>query len=68
MLMLLLFSHIQLCDTVARQAPLSKGIPRQEQWSGLSCPLPGDLPNLGAEPMLPAVAGGFFPTQPPGKP
>ena len=38
---------------------------RQEYWSGLPCPLPGDLPNSGTEPtsvMSPALAGGFFTT------
>ena len=33
--------------TVAQQAPLSMGFPRQEYWSGLPCPPPGDLPNPG---------------------
>jgi len=37
--------------TVARQAPLSMGFPRQEYWSGLSFPPPGDLPDPGIEPM-----------------
>ena len=36
--------------TVARQAPLSMGFSRQEYWSGLPCPPPGDLPDLGIEP------------------
>ena len=36
--------------TVARQCPLSMGFSRQEYWSGLPCPPPGDLPNLGIEP------------------
>ena len=36
--------------TVARQAPLTMGFSRQEYWSGLPCPLPGDLPSLGIEP------------------
>ena len=35
--------------TVAHQAPLSMGFSRQEHWSGLSCPPPGDLPDLGIE-------------------
>ena len=39
--------------TVARQAPLSLGFPRQEYWSGLPFPLPGDLPNPGIEPEVP---------------
>ena len=50
---------------VAHQAPLSMRFSRQEYWSGLSCPLPGDLPYLGMEPtslMSPALAGGFFTT------
>jgi len=39
------------------------GFSRQEYWSGLPCPLPGDLSDLGIEPeslMSPALAGGFF--------
>ena len=36
--------------TVARQAPLSMGFPRQEYWSGLSFSHPGDLPDPGIEP------------------
>ena len=36
--------------TVAHQAPLSMGCPRQEYWSGLPFPSPGDLPNPGVEP------------------
>ena len=44
---------------------LSMGFSRQEYWTGLPCPPPGDLPNLGTEPvslMSPAWGGGFFPT------
>ena len=43
-------SHVPLCATLrtaARQAPLSKGFSRQEYWSGLPYPPPGDLPNPG---------------------
>ena len=40
----------------------------KEYWSGLSCPPPGDLPDLGIEPTSPALAGGFFTTEPSGKP
>ena len=45
------FSHVRLCDpwTVAHQAPLSMGVSRQEYWSGLLCPPPGDLPDWGIE-------------------
>ena len=56
--------------TVARQAPLSMRFPRQESWSGLPCPPPGDLPDPGIEPTSvasPALAGGFFITASPGK-
>ena len=56
--------------TVARQALLSMGFPRQEYWSGLLFPPPGDLPNPGIEPMAPMLAGGsggFFTTEPPWK-
>ena len=59
------FSHIQLFNilwSVARQAPLSMGFSRQEYWSGLPCPPPGDLPHPGMEPTSPALAGGFFTT------
>ena len=44
------------------------GFFRQEYWSGLPCPSPGDLPDSGIKPVLPALAGGFFTTEPPGKP
>ena len=50
---------------VAHQATLSVGFPRQEYWSGLSFPTPGDLPELGMEPLSPmsrALADGFFTT------
>ena len=46
-----------LCDpwTVAHQAPLSMGFSRQEYWSGLPLPTPGDLPDPGIEPRSPAL-------------
>ncbi|ELR60425.1 hypothetical protein M91_18992, partial [Bos mutus] len=47
------------------QAPLSMGFPRQEYWSGLPFPTPGDLPDPGIKPaslVSPALAGGFFTT------
>ena len=56
--------------TVARQAPLSMGFPRQAYWSGLPFPSPEDLAHPGIEPqslVSPALAGGFFTTKPPGK-
>ena len=63
------FSRVRLFVTpwtVARQAPLSMGFSRQEHWSGLLCPLPGDLPDPGIEPTSLkslALAGGFFTTR-----
>ena len=66
--MLNCFSHIQLFATpwtAAHQTPLSMGLSRQEYWSGLPCPPPGDLPDSGIKPMClasPALAGGFFTT------
>ena len=67
LLLLSHFSHIRLFAapwTVARQAPLSMGLPRQEYWRGLPLPSSGHLPNSGTEPVSPVVAGGFFTTEP----
>ena len=67
------FSRVRLFVspwTVAHQAPLSMGFSRQDFWSGLPCPPPRDLPDPGIRPtslMSPALAGGFFTTEPPGK-
>ena len=44
------------------------GFSRQEHWSGLPLPSPGDLPDPGIEPASPELAGGFFTAEPPGKP
>ena len=44
------------------------GFSRQEYWSGLPCPPPGDLPDPGIESASSALAGGFFTIEPPGKP
>ena len=46
--------------TVAHQAPLPVGFPRQEYWSGLPFPSPGDLPDPGIKPVSFALSGGFF--------
>ena len=54
--------------TVACQVPLSMGFSRQENWSGLPFPSPGDLSDPGMEPMSPALAGKFFTSESPGKP
>ena len=53
---------------VARQAPLSMGLPRKEYWSGLLFTSLEDLPSPGIEPASPALAGGFFTTEPPREP
>ena len=53
--------------TLAHQAPLSLGSPRQEQWSELPFPSPGDLSDPRIKPAFPALAGEFFTTKPPGK-
>ena len=47
--------------TIARQAPLSMEFSRQEYWSGLPFPSPGDLPDPGAEPTTPALQAGSLP-------
>ena len=68
------FSCIQLSvtiGTVACQALLSMGFSRQEYWSGLPLPTPEDIPDSGIKstsPATPALEGGFFTTEPPGKP
>ena len=63
-----MFSRVQLFATpwaIAHQAPVSLGFSRQEYWSGLPLPSPGDIPNPGIKPaslMSPALAGRFFTT------
>ena len=54
--------------TIAHQTSLSMGFPRQEHWSGFPFPSPGGLSDPGIEPTSPALTGGFFKTEPPGKP
>ena len=63
----LVANSLQLLWTVVRQAPLSMGFPRQEYWSGLPFPPPGDLSYPGIKPTSPALAGGFLTTEPSGK-
>ena len=64
-----LFSHVRLFATwtVAYQASLSTGLSRQEYWSGLPFPSPGDLPDPGIEPGSPALQADSLPSEPPGK-
>ena len=54
--------------TIVGQAPLSMGFSRQKYWSGLPFPSPGDRPNPGIKPTPPDLEGGFFTTEPLGKP
>ena len=64
-----LLSHVRLFATswtVAYQVPPSMGFSRQEYWSGLSFPSPGDLPNPGTEPRSPALQADPLPSEPPG--
>ena len=71
--MLSCFSHVQLWIlwAVACQGPLSTGFSRQEYWSGLPCPPPGDLPNPGIKPASPgslALQVDFLPLSHQGSP
>ena len=61
---------LTLCDpwTVAYQAPLSMGFSRQEYWSGLPFPSPGDLPDPGIKPGSPRLEADALTSEPPGKP
>ena len=54
--------------TVACLVPVSMGFCRQEYWSGLPFPSPGDLPDSGSEPRSPALQADYLPTKPLGKP
>ena len=63
-------SHVRLFATpwtVAYQAPPSVGFSRQENWSGLPFPSPGDFPNPGIEPRSPAMQADALPSELPGK-
>ena len=63
-------SRVRLFATasVAYQAPLSMEFSRQEYWSGLPFPSPGDLPDPGVEPRSPTLQADALPSEPPGKP
>ena len=66
------FVRVRLCDPMDCSPPGSSvyGILHQEYWSGSPCPPPGDLPDPGIEPVSPAspaLAGGFFTAEPPGR-
>ena len=55
-------------DCIAHQGPLFMGFSRQEYWSGLPCPTPGDLPNPGIKPRSSALRVDSLLSEPPGKP
>ena len=59
-----------LCDpmNLSRQAPPSMQFPRQEYWSGLAFPSPGDLPDPGIKLRSPVLQADSLPSEPPGKP
>ena len=68
-----MLSHSAVSDsatlwTVACQVPLSMAFSRQEHWSELPFPTPGDVPPPGLKPASPALAGRFITTQSLGKP
>ena len=66
-----LLIHVRLFTTpwtIAFQAPLSMGFPRQEYWSGLTCPSPGALSNPEIKLMSPVLVSRFFTTEPLGEP
>ena len=56
-----------LLDCIVYQAPPSMGFSRQEYWSGLPFPSPGDIPNPGFEPGSPTLWADALPSEPPGK-
>ena len=63
----------QLCPAVipwmiASQTPLSMGFSKQEYWSELPFPSPGDLPDPGIKPRFPALQADYLLSEPPGKP
>ena len=68
---MLSLSHVQLLVTpwtVVHQAPLSVGFSRQEYWSGLPFPSPGDLPDPGVKPQSPAFQADSLPFELQGSP
>ena len=59
---------LQSCGLQPARLLCALGLSRQEYWSGLPCPPPGDLPNPGIEPRPPALQADSLPSEPPGKP
>ena len=63
--MLITQSSLTLCDPIVCQVPLSMGYSRQEYWSGLPFPSPGDLPNSGIKAGSPVLQADSLPSKPP---
>ena len=61
-------AHFATPWTITYQAPLSRGFSRQDYWSGLPFPSPGDLPDLAIKPGSPTLQADALPSEPPGKP
>ena len=70
MLCLVAWSCLTLCYPMDCSPPgtSARGFSRQEYWSGISCPPPGDLPNPEIKPRFPALHVDPLPTEPPGRP
>ena len=64
----LLQSCPTLCNPIAHQGPLSMGFSRQENWSQLPCPLPGNLPDPGIKPPSPSLQADSLPLSHRGSP
>ena len=64
----LVVSNSETLCTITCQVPPSMGFSRQEYWSGLPFPSPGDLPNPGMETWSPALQADSLPSEPPGRP
>ena len=63
----IMFDSFETPWTIARQAPLSIGFPRQEYWSGLPFPSPGNLPDPGIKPRFPILQADSLLSELPGK-
>ena len=68
MVVVILLLSLATSCTIAHQTPVSMGFSRQEYWSGLPFPSPGDLPDSRIKPASPSLADGFFTTELLGKP
>ena len=67
-LVAVMFDSLRPCGLKPTKPLCPWGFSRQEYWSGLPCPPPGDLPNSGIEPRSPTLQAGSLPAEPRGKP